>query len=649
MRKGPILGGERCMADVYLDGAAWGYQQRARRLMVAVGLVFTALLVRLAHLQLIEGDDLQQASEHNFIREVALQADRGTIYDRNGRVLAINRPAFDLYVTPAQVKDLDALVAGAREVLELDELDAIRLRERIEEPRGMWRYQPVLVQRDMPRALVPRVEALRARADGLSVRVEYRREYPYGELGAHLIGYLGKPRAEELAETDRHYSEASVIGRFGMERRFDEVLAGHNGLERYVVDVRGARRDDGWARNALEPERRRIPPVRGHDIWLSVDIEVQRILMEALEGHESGAAVVLDPKDGSVLGLVSKPSFDPNAWSGGLSRETWQAIQENPFNPMLDKSVQSYFPGSVYKVVTAAAGLEEGVLDPEEEIDSPGQYEYGNHIFHCHKRGGHGKVNLYEALAASADVYFYKLGERMGIDTLAVYGRRFGFGEKTGIGINGESAGTVPTRAHHEAHGGYQAGLALSTAIGQGDVRTSPLQMALAYAALANGGSVWTPRVVDSIRSPDGKVLTHYDAVLQRGLDVSNEHVSMILRGLEMVVNDPKRGTGHLAALPYGTVAGKTGTAQVRQIQRDPMRQNVKRFRDRDHAWFAAIAPLESPRLVVVVFLEHGGSGGKDAAPVARQIIEAYHQRIEPIFQTTAALDKPARGAVRRR
>jgi penicillin-binding protein 2 len=637
------------MADVFLDGAAWGYQQRARRLMIAVGVIFAALLVRLAHLQFVEGESLQAASERNFIREVSLPADRGTIYDRNGRVLAVNRPAFDLYVTPSQVKDLDALVAGIREVLELVELDAIRLRERIEEPRGMWRYQPVLVERDIPRAMVSRVEALRARVDGLSVRVEYRREYPYGEIGAHLLGYLGKPRAEELADTERRYTADTLVGRFGLERRFEDVLAGHNGLERYVVDVRGARRDEGWAREALEADRRRIAPERGHDLWLTVDVEVQRILVEALEGHESGAAVVLDPRDGTLLGIVSKPSFDPNLWSGRLDRETWEAIRDNPFNPMLDKSVHAYFPGSVYKVVTAVAGLEEGVLDPNEEIDSPGRYEYGNHLFHCHKRSGHGKVNLYEALAASADVYFYKLGERMGIDTLAVYGRRFGFGEKAGLAINGEQTGIVPTRAHHEAHGGYQGGLALSTAIGQGDVRTSPLQMALAYGALANGGNVWAPRVLESIRTPDGRVVSRYEPKLQRKVEADPDHLTMVMKGLQAVVNDEKRGTGHLAAVPYGTVAGKTGTAQVRRIQRDPMRQTVKRFQDRDHAWFGAIAPYESPRIVVIVFLEHGGSGGKDAAPVARQIIEGYHQRIEPIFQTTAALEPRRERTERRR
>ncbi|MEZ4466435.1 MAG: penicillin-binding protein 2 [bacterium] len=638
------------MADVYLDGAAWGYQQRARRLMLAVVLVFAGLLLRLAHLQLVEGDSLKAASERNFVRDVVLPADRGTIYDRHGRVLAVNRPSFDLYVTPAQVRDLDALVAGVREVLELDELEAIHLRERIEEPRGMWRYQPIRVERDIDRALVSRVEALRARADGLSVQVEFKREYPYGELGAHLLGYLGRPRAEELKDTERRYTKDSMVGRFGLEKRYEQILAGHTGLERYVVDVRGARQDGGWARHAMEQDNRIIPPERGHDLWLTIDIEVQRLLVEALARHESGAAVVLDPNDGTVLGLVSKPGFDPNEWSSGLSSEVWQQIQENPFNPMLDKSVHAYFPGSVYKVVTAMAGLEEGVLDADEEIDSPGRYEYGNHVFHCHKRGGHGKVNLFEAMAASADVYFYKLGERMGIDTLAVYGERFGFGTRTGLGINGESAGVVPTRAHHEAHGGYQAGLALSTAIGQGDVRTTPVQMALAYGALANGGTVWTPRVVESIRRPDGQVVSTFEPVAQRTLGVDSDHIALVDKALERAVNDDKLATGHLAALPYGTVAGKTGTAQVRRIQRDSMRQSVKRFRDRDHAWFAAFAPYESPRLVVVVFLEHGGSGGKDAAPIARQILEAYHQRIEPIFQTTAAVDRdrlPERGAGR--
>jgi penicillin-binding protein 2 len=385
----------------------------------------------------------------------------------------------------------------------------------------------------------------------------------------------------------------------------------------------------------------REQPVPGSDLVLTVDTEVQALLLQALARFESGAIVAVDPRDGSVLGIVSKPTFDPNLWSGRLPPEVKQAIDENPYKPMIDKSVHSFFPGSVYKVVTALAGLEENAIEADTEVDSPGSYEFGNRIFHCHKLSGHGHLDLTGALAASADVYFYKLGERLGIDTLATYATRFGFGLKTSLRINGESPGIVPTRAWHDEHtpGGYQFGLALSTAIGQGDVRTTPLQMAMAYAALANGGTLYAPRIVDRVQAPDGKVLQKMAPQVIGTLGARPDHLAAIVAGLERTVADTEIGTGTLAAVPYGRVAGKTGTAQVRDIIRARFVDKVKDFRDRDHAWFAGFAPVESPRIVVVVFLEHGGTGGKEAAPVARAVIEGYHQRIEPIFNTAAAND----------
>ena len=629
------------MSDVYLDSSAVGYRARVRRLMVVAVVGVSALVFRLGHLQFFEGDSLQGASTRNFARTVVLPAERGSIYDRAGRVLAYSRPSFDLFVTPSEVKEPDLLLEGLRDILELDELDVARLRERIEEPRGMWRFHSLRVERDIGRKRVALAEALRSRVDGISIRVRYQREYPEGEVGAHLLGYLGKPTGDELkADRESRLTVDSMLGRSGLERRFEDVLAGRDGYERYVVDARGARQEKaGWARRALEESRTRREPIRGHDLYLTVDVEVQRILLESLARHESGAAVVVDPHDGTVRGIVSKPGFDPNLWSGRLTKDAYRAVADSPYNPMLDKSVHAYFPGSVYKPVTALAALEENILDPEMPIESPGQYDYGNRIFHCHKRSGHGSVDLNGAMAASADVYFYKLGEQLGIDTLATYARRFGFGERTGISINGEQKGIVPTRAHHEANtaGGFQHGLALSTAIGQGDVRVSPLQLAEAYAALANGGTVYRARVVDRLAAEDGRPVSSNQPEIIGELGVKEENLHAVNRSLERAVNDPELATGHLAAVPWGRVAGKTGTAQVRKIIRGHMRQNVNRFRDRDHAWFAAFAPYEAPKMVVVVFLEHGGSGGKDAAPVARRIIEAYHQRIEPVFTTTAS------------
>lgn len=610
--------------------------------MLVVAAVFTVFIGRLAQLQLVEGPDHREASQRNFTRKVVLPAERGAVFDRHGRALAVNEPSFDLYVTPARVKNVGAVLDGLTEVLELDTLDRERLRERIEEPRGMWRYQAVLVRGDIDRKRVALAEALRARVDGLSIGVRHSRSYPEGLVGAHLLGYLGKPTAEELnrgSEAGRVLQADSLLGRAGVERRFDDVLAGEDGWELVEVDARGARQADRDAVATL-PGQTREDPRRGNDVVLTVDAEVQRILLNALAGYQSGAAVVVDPRDGAVLGMVSKPGYDPNLWSGKLTPEAKRETDENPYNPLLDKSVQSYFPGSVYKVVTALGALEEGTIKAETKISSPGAYVFGNRTFHCHKLSGHGEVDLSGALAASADVYFYKLGETMGIDTLATYGRLFGFGERTALGLNGEAAGVVPTRAWHDEKtpGGYQFGLALSTAIGQGDVRSTPVQVAMAYAAVANGGTLFAPHVVERIQTGDGEVVRRFAPQVVRQLPVDAQHLADIRRGLERVVNDPKIGTGTKAALSWGRIAGKTGTAEVKGGSGGKaVSAEIRAFRERTHAWFAGYAPAESPRLVVVVFLEHGGSGGKDAAPVARHIIEAFHERVEPIFSVQAS------------
>jgi penicillin-binding protein 2 len=348
----------------------------------------------------------------------------------------------------------------------------------------------------------------------------------------------------------------------------------------------------------------------------------------------------MDPQTGELLGIVSKLGFDPNVWSGYLTSKMKQEIDNNPFKPMLDKSVKSYFPGSIYKVVTALAAMEEGVLDPELPIDSPGSYEYGNRIFHCHKLSGHGRVDLNGAMAASADVYFYKLGEKLGIDTLSVYGQQFGFGRHT-LNLNGESAGVVPTRQYHNERGGFQHGLSLSSAIGQGAVRTSPLQMAVAFSALANHGLVYRPHLLLKSTTLQGELQKKWDPEISHRIPAKPESIGQIRRSLERAVNDPKRATGYRAAVPMGRVAGKTGTAQVKTIIRDKSKQKAQQWKDQDHAWFAAFAPYEAPKVTVVVFLEHGGSGGKNAAPIVRTILERYHHEIEPIFDAQAQYKFP--------
>ena len=592
------------------------------------------LILRLLQLQVLEYETHSQIAQDNYTKDHVLIADRGTIFDRKGRILATNKPTFDIYLSPRRVKEKHSFLEQISEILELDALSRLELSDVIEAKS----YRKHKLATDVSRSQVAAVEALSARLGGLSVDVRYQRVYPEGEVGAHLIGYLGNPTAQEVKQ--RTIFANQMVGRYGAEKLYDHLLQGQHGVERYVVDVKGKKSDAPWAQEVSHRVSYLKPAVRGQDLVLSVDAHVQAMLYRALDGYESGSIVLMDPRTGELLGSVSKPSFDPNVWSGRLTKSIKKKIDENPFKPLIDKSVHSFFPGSIYKVVTALAAMEEGILDPELPIESPGAYEYGNRVFHCHKLSGHGRVDLNGAMAASADVYFYKLGERLGINTLAQYAKNFGLGERM-LTLNGESKGIVPTREYHDQHtrGGFQHGLSLSSAIGQGSVQTSPLQMAVTFSALANHGIVYRPQLLLNSQTIKGDILDRYQPKMIKRLEANPYHVNMIRKSLERAVNDPRRATGYRAAVPMGKVAGKTGTAQVKTIIRGNHKQREQRWRDRDHAWFAGFAPYESPRLTVIVFLEHGGSGGKDAAPIARRVIEGYHQEIEPIFDTQARLD----------
>jgi penicillin-binding protein 2 len=622
----------------FIDASEADQRQRLLGVALFIVVVFTFFGARLLQLQVIKYEELSQDAKDNYTVDHVIVADRGTIFDRHSRVLASNRPTFDVYLTPRHIRESKLLAERLSAILQFDTLDRLELVDVIHSKQRRTRYKKRKLATDVSRAQVAKLEALAARQGGVSLEVSYQRVYSQGEVGAHFVGYLGNPTATEVKERSIYPNQ--MVGRYGIEQHYDHLLQGQHGVERFVVDAKGRRANGLWAKKASEEVAYFRPPVRGQDLVLSIDAHVQSILVRALEGYESGSVVLMDPRSGELLGSISKPSFDPNIWSGRLTSTVKRSIDENPYKPLIDKSVHSFFPGSVYKVVTALAAMEEGILDPELPIDSPGAYEYGNRVFHCYKLSGHGRVDLNGAMAASADVYFYKLGERLGIDTLAHYARHFGFGERL-ISMNGESRGIVPTKQYHDDHtaGGFQHGLSLSSAIGQGAVQTSPLQMAVGFSALANHGVVYQPQLLLNTQNVQGDSIESFRPKILRRLEANPYHITMIRRSLERAVNDPRRATGYRAAVPMGRVAGKTGTAQVKTIIRGHHKQKEQRWRDRDHAWFAGFAPFESPRLTAVVFLEHGGSGGKNAAPIARKVIETYHQEIEPIFDTQAQLN----------
>ncbi|MEC9072942.1 MAG: penicillin-binding transpeptidase domain-containing protein, partial [Myxococcota bacterium] len=429
---------------------------------------------------------------------------------------------------------------------------------------------------------------------------------------------------EDRKKSPGVYALRDMIGRSGVERAMEKTLRGKAGKALFVRDDRGHRRlseetDDVGSGEAFE---RAVP---GNDVWLALDMELQKEVSRSFRYYKSGGAVMLDVDSGGVLALYSKPGFDPNVWSGRLTREVWEETNANPYTPLINKAVSPYAPGSVYKIVTGLAGLTEETVTAETTIDCSGFYEYGGRRFHCHYLPGHGSVNLTEALKYSCDVYFYRLGEMLGMDTLAEYGALLGYGELTGVQI-GERRGRLPTRHWHaeETSLGWQPGFTLSTAIGQGSLTASPLQVAKSYVAMANGGELLDLNVVDRCEDEDGSVTRRFERSINRTLPFAAMDMAVVHQGLVDVVNAPD-GTASEMALETILMAGKTGTAEAAQMRRGASPE-MKRWLEEDHAWFAAYAPADDPKIVVVVFVEHGGSGSKRAAPIARRIVQSWER-----------------------
>lgn len=613
------------MPDRGDSGGLARYEGRYRWLALA-GLVVIAVIVgRLWYLQLVRGDQYYRASEENIIQTVELEPPRGRIYDRSGVALARNRTSFEVVITPHILRehDVDRTLERLKRYLNLTGERIDELRESIAE-----RNREITVKSEATRKQVAHLETDKMRLPGVDIQVDSRRDYPLNSVMAHTIGFMGELGEDELDRLRKFgYRPGDYVGRMGLEEAFESVLHGSPGMKRQVVNARGIPQGGAESRLLLG-EQRRIDPIPGRDLHLTIDAELQLTVADAMEAYPSGAVVALDPRDGSIRAMYSKPSFNPNSWSGRLSHHEKMRTDNDPFKPMLDKTVSAYFPGSIFKIVGAYAGLDAGVMDLQEEVHCPGYYVFGGQKFRCWKWGGHGELDMRGALQHSCDVYFYELAERLGIDRIAEHAFRFGFGERTGIPHNQESRGRVPTRKWHRKNSpnGYQHGFALNTILGQGDTLATPLQAALAYAAVANGGKVYYPRIVDEIRTGTGETIFEFPAKARKKVGMADQTLSAIRDGLWRVVNQ-EGGTAYGARLDEIEFAGKTGTAQVHSIGKVRIKNRNKAFRLRDHAWFASYAPSDNPELVVVVFLEHAGHGGATAAPVASEIIKGYFNR----------------------
>jgi penicillin-binding protein 2 len=471
------------------------------------------------------------------------------------------------------------------------------------------------------------VNARRDELPGIFITTGLRRDYPYGSLASIIVGYVNEANAKEVKGEPEIYRPGDHIGRRGVERALEKDLRGVNGEYMYLRRKETITHNDTEIIEFLQSYKAR-PATNGHNIILTIDLDIQKILEDSLAPYPAAAAVVINPSTGAIMGVYSRPTFNPNHWSNRMGRETKLMYDENPYAPMLDRTSSSYPPGSVYKVITALAALDLGIVDLEDQLECPGYYEFARRRFRCHKRSGHGAMNLHDAIMRSCDVYFYKVAELIGMSRLHDYAKDiFLMGQPTGV-ETGESLGWIPSREEYfkgRPEVPFMPGWTLSAAIGQGNVLTTPLQIAQLYATIANGGTIPRLYLIDRVEDENGKLLRETQPQVLATLPFSKEHIDTVRQALYNAVHH-KDGTGSKAIIDEIIVAGKTGTSEAREYRKgaSPV---LKEWLKRDHAWFAGYAPATRPEVVVVVLLEHGGSGGKKAAPVFRRIMRTIFDR----------------------
>ncbi len=596
-----------------------GIQRRAGLLVLGLCVGLAGLLLRAWHLEVLRGSYYRALSEDNRVRLVRLHPLRGLIYDRHGTPIVTNTPTFGLYLIPEYLRNPNNVVERLSRLVSIEPAETMR---RLATTQSGGLPQPVKVREGLGFAEVAVIEAARETLPGVEIVLEARRDYPYGALAAHLLGYTGEASPEWLSR-DRDLVAGDLVGRAGAERAFDAQVRGVPGQKGIEVDALGHERD------LLRVEDSR----EGDHLYLTLDLALQRAAEDAL-GADAGAVVAMDPRTGAVLAMASHPAFDPNWVSRGLSAADWARLQEDPGRPLLNRAMQGlYPPGSVFKLVVATAALEKAATAEEaaaRRVFCRGLYPFGPRVFRDWKKGGHGSMNLYRALVESCDVYFYDQGNHLGIDAIAESARQYGLDRATGIELPGEKVGLIPSADWKQRALGevWYPGETLSAAIGQGYITTTPLQLAVFISTIATGGWRPHPHVLKGVRRREVGLFEAWPHPSSTRVAIRDETLAFLKAALRDVVADP-RGTGHAAQSALVSVAGKTGTAQVVAL-----RPGVPRHAEapalKDHAWFAAYAPAEAPRLAVVVLVEHAGAGGgKTAAPRARRIIEEFfrHER----------------------
>lgn len=521
-----------------------------------------------------------------------------------GRVLADTRPSFNLYITPEDIKDFNQTIDGLAALLDLDREEII---DKLKAASGFPSSFPVKIKSDISMDELAKVEANRVYLPGAGIQIEPKRNYPYGTMMAHMLGYVSEISNEELKKKEyKTYSPGDYIGKYGLEKMYEPYLRGIDGEKRVEVDAMG--------REVRTLDMKE--PIAGNSMYLNVNLDVQMVIEKMLEGKRGGC-IALEPKSGAVVALVSRPAFDPNTFASGITKKEWRAIQTDKTYPLQNRVIQGrYPPGSTFKVLTALMALQEGIINEHSSFSCGGGFPFGNRVFKCWKKGGHGSVNVRRGIIESCDVFFYNIGLKLGIDRIHKAGDAVGLGKPTGIDLPSEASGLVPSSEWKKKTYGvpWYEGETVSVAIGQGAVWLTPIQLAQLSSFVANEGIAFKPQLVNKILGPDGKTLKTFTPVITVDMKLKKDIFRIVKEGMQGVVNEPN-GTAYGSRIQNVHMSGKTGTAQSSTLEGN---RNLG-----DHAWFIAFAPSEDPGIAVSVLVEHGGHGSSVSAPVAKAVAEA--------------------------
>ena len=618
-----------------LDRELARFHGRLKLGALLVVMLATALLVRAFYLQVIQHEYYIQRAESNRISLIPTAPNRGLIVDRQGRILAENYSAYTLEITRAEMASLEKTLAELGKLIEITPGQLRRFRRLLAESHE---FETVPLKSKLTDEEVAILAANRYRLPGVEVKARLFRNYQAGPGMAHVVGFIGRINDRDLQRLrkdnrEQNYKGSAHIGKTGLEQSYESLLHGRTGFDQMETDA------SGRAVKMLS----RIPPVPGKDLRLYLDLELQGVAEHAF-GDYLGGLVAMDPRTGGVLALVSKPGFDPNLFIDGIDPETWKSLNDSPDRPMVNRVLRGiYPPGSTLKPFMALAGLELGLRKPADSIHDPGYYSLPNsrHQFRDWKRGGHGVVDLRRSISQSCDIYYYRLAVDMGIDRMHDYLSQFGFGEKTGIDLDGESSGLLPSREWKQRRWNkvWYPGETVIAGIGQGYHLTTPLQLAVTTAALANGGTRIQPRLVEAVRDPHTHAWQALPGATAKQVAINPNNLAVVRQGMIDVTSPGGTAAAAGAGAAY-LFAGKTGTAQVVGIKQGA-RYDANRLarKHRDHALFIAYAPAENPTIVVAVMVENGGSGSGTAAPIARAVFDYYLTGKRPVNMNLEAND----------